>query len=126
MRGFKELSFSDRLKAAAEAKQAQLEKARQKALENQAGLPERLAARATLAAERDKRQAERKAAKLANAERLEQERAAAEIARVEAEKQAAVTRAAEKAEAAARQAALEIERKAARDARYAARKKRQK
>jgi len=105
-----EPNFGDRLKAAAKAKQALLEKARAKAPANDPKFAERQAARREVSIAREARVSERKAAKLA-----------AKI-REAAEQEA---REAEAVEQAAREIVLEAERKAARDARYAARKARQ-
>ncbi len=93
-------NFGDRLKAAAKAKQALLEKARAKAPANDPKFAERQAARREVSIAREARVSERKAAKLAAKIR-------------------------EAAEQEAREIVLEAERKAARDARYAARKARQ-
>ena len=114
-------SIAERLKTAAEAKRALLEKARAKA-KTIADDPERSAARRAIATARDARAAERKVAKEAEDRRIEAERRAEEAAA----KSAAEAREAEAAANAARQADLAVEQKAARDARYAARKSRRK
>jgi hypothetical protein len=106
-------NFDDRLSAAADAKQALLERFRARpSTDDPAWIAQQEALKA-IADARDVRNAERKAAKEAEAARV----AAELVAR----------RAAEQAEAIAakvRAAAVEIERKAARDAKYAARKAR--
>ena len=107
-------NFGDRLKAAAKAKQALLEKARAKAPANDPKFAERQAARREVSIAREARASERKAAELAAKIREAEEQAAEQEARE-----------AEAAEQAAREIVLEAERKAARDARYAARKARQ-
>lgn len=112
---FKDTNFNDRRSAAATAKQSALEKFRAKIADPT--LAERQAAHDAIAAARELRVAERKAAKeaeeaklKAEAERLAIEQAEREEAeRIEAEKKAAELKAAQKA---------------ARDARYAARKAR--
>lgn len=117
-------TFGDRLQAAAKAKQALLERAKAKA--NDPALAEKRAAHAALAAEREKREAQRSAEKRAAEERAAAERAAAEAARHEAERLEAERRETEERAEADRLVALAAEQKAARDARYAARKARQK
>src|SRR5258708_3024993 len=113
MSGFKETNFSDRQKAAQQARQSMLNKFRsQTGLDDPAG-KQGEAEREAHAAQRSKARLAREAAK---AERKRRE--------TEAAAQAAAQLAHEKEEAAARELALEAERKAARDARYAARKKR--
>jgi hypothetical protein len=125
-------TFADRLETAAKAKQALLEKARQKDPANDPEFAARQAARLAAARVREEREAERRKAKQA-----ERDRQRAERERIKAEQaQAAADEAARKAE----QAAIDAERarhgkrpvskppltpaeqKAARDARYAARK----
>jgi uncharacterized protein DUF6481 len=110
----KQTSLADRLGDAAKAKQALLEKARAKDPRKDPGFAERQAKRREIAAAREARTAERKAAKLAEKQRRAEESEAAQQAELEA-------RAAETA----RVAEAESERKAQRDARYAARKARQ-
>ena len=111
MSGFKEVSFADRQKAAAQAKQNILNKFR-----SQPGVddPEVVKRRA----EREAQAAERAKAKLVRDAGKAEQKAREAQAAVEA----AALAAREKEEAIAREAALEAERKAARDARYAARK----
>ncbi len=106
-------NFDDRLSAAAAAKQALLERFRARPTVGDPAWEEQQAALKAIADARDVRNAERKAAKEAEAARL----AAEQAARRTQEQIAA-------AEAKARLLALEAERKAARDARYAARKAR--
>lgn len=117
MAGFNPNSFNDRAAAAAKAKQAMVERFRAAPRPDDPEMVRLAEERRVIAEARDKRNAERKAAKLAEAKRLAEE-AAAEQARREAEARAA------KIEEAARQRALLAEQKAARDARYAARKAR--
>ncbi len=111
MSGFKEPGFADRQKAAAQAKQALLNKFRAQPGNDDPEVAKRRAERETIAANREKARLARDAAKL-EAKRLEEEAKAAEAARLAREKE----------DEAARQAALEAEQKAKRDARYAARK----
>jgi hypothetical protein len=125
MAGHKEHTFSDRMEDAAKARAAQLEKARAKDPRNDPKFAERQAARVQAAKEREQREIERKAAKLAEQQRLAAEAAAAEQARIEAEKAAEEERRRQQLEMASRVLADEAERKAKRDARYAARKARQ-
>jgi hypothetical protein len=121
----KEISLADRLQAAAEARQALIDKARARAPENDPGFAARQAERLAAAAARDARAAERKVAKAAEQARRQAEREAAERERIAAEQVAAERREAERLEAAEQQKVLEAQQKAARDARYAARKARQ-
>ncbi len=113
MSGFKEPSFTDRQKAAQQARQNNLNKFRSQPGPDDPEVKQRQAEREVQATERAKAKVARDAAK------AEQKRREAEAAA-----EAAVKLAREKEEAAARETALEAERKAARDARYAARKKR--
>jgi hypothetical protein len=119
MSSFKGSGYAERLSAAAEAKQAQLDKFRARPKADDPAEADRRAARLAVSTARDARIAERKAARQAEA--------ATKKAALEAEQ---ATQAARDAEAAAQQAArkvaLEAEQKAARDARYAARKARAK
>jgi hypothetical protein len=112
MSGFKEPSFTDRQKAAQEARKILLNKFRAQPSPNDPAVKARQAEREALAAERAKAALAREAAK-AERKRVEVEVAAATAAQ----------RLREEEEALARQAALESDQKAARDARYAARKK---
>jgi Family of unknown function (DUF6481) len=112
MSGFKEPSFTDRQKAAQEARKSILNKFRAQPGPNDPAVKARQAKREALAAERAKATLAREAAK-AERKRLEEEVAAAAAAQLLREKE----------EALARQAALEADQKALRDARYAARKK---
>src|SRR5580700_1442422 len=102
MSGFKEPSFTDRQKAAQEARKSILNKFRSQPSPDDPAVKARQAQREALAAERAK----------------------AKLAREAAETAALILR--EKEEALARQAALEAEQKALRDARYAARKNKKK
>ncbi|MSP29032.1 MAG: hypothetical protein EXR09_00880 [Acetobacteraceae bacterium] len=106
-------NFNDRMKASAGAKQAIAEKFRSKPKPTDPEIQQRLIAQAAIAAAREIRLAERKAAKEAEAARLRAEKIAKEA--VEATRQK---------EELARLRALAAEQKAARDARYAARKAR--
>ena len=65
MRTHRDQKFSERLDTAAKARATQLEKVRAQAEASKAGLAERLAARAKINAEREKRAAQRKAEKIA-------------------------------------------------------------
>lgn len=117
MKKFQDKNHADRMKDAAQAKQALLSKLKASMPSpDDPAVKERIAQQLAVAKARDDRAAARQAEK----ERLAQEDAARRAA-VEAERIAAAAREAE--EQAARAAALEAEQKAARDARYAARKK---
>jgi|SRR4051812_26133164 len=111
MSGFKEPSFADRQKAAAQAKQDILNKFRSRPSPDDPAVKERDAERAAAAANRTKAKEAREAEK-AERKRREAEAAAAEAVRIAREKE----------EEAARLAASEADQKAKRDARYAARK----
>lgn len=117
MNGFKPQNFADRRNAAADARQAALERFRAKTPANDAELAARLAVRQELAAAREARIVEKAALKRLEDERTELER----IARTEQEK---IEKAARQIREAEEQVLLEAERKAARDARFAARKAR--
>ncbi len=119
------LTFADRLETAAKAKQALLEKARQKDPTNDPEFAARQAARIEAARLREERETEKRNAKLA------------EQAKVKAEREAEAARKAAEAEAEAecirsgkrpvsKPALSAEEQKALRDARYAARKARKK
>jgi hypothetical protein len=105
--------FAERLSAAAKARQALLERAREKA--NDPELGRRQAERQAIARAREVRIAERKAARLAEERRMAEEAAAAEAARLKAEEEARILADLERAE---RQAALDAAREAARKAMY--------
>lgn len=124
MRGFKEKGFSDRLEAAAKAKQAQLERARAKSPQNDPDFAKRQAERKRQAEEREARILARAAEKAAQAKRDAERKALEEAARLQAEKLAEAERLKARREEADRLVALAAEQKAARDARYAARKQR--
>jgi hypothetical protein len=113
MSGFKQPNFSDRQKAAQQARQNILEKFRSRPGPDDPAVQARAAERAAVAAGREQARLAREAAK-AEQKRLEEEAAAAEAARIAREQE----------EEAVRQAAMEAEQKAKRDARYAARKER--
>jgi len=115
MSGFKEPSFTDRQKAAQEARKSILSKFRSQPGPDDPAVKARQAEREALAAERAKTQLAREAAK-AERKRAEEEKAAMAAAQLLREKE----------EALARQAALEAEQKNLRDARYAARKNKKK
>jgi hypothetical protein len=125
----KNTDFADRLKTAADAKKAQLERAAlaRSEAESPAAIKRRMARDAVKVA-RDARIAERRATKLAVEARQAAALAAAQAAEVAAREAALKAeqeaRDAEFAEQTAREAALEAERQTARDARYAARKAR--
>jgi hypothetical protein len=118
---FKHDKLEQRLTAASAAKQALLEKYRQRPGPDDPAVIARRNKRAALSAERDLRIAERDRQRAAEAARLASERETAALAeaaeRMAAAEQAASTKAAE-------DEALKVEQKAARDARYAARKAR--
>jgi len=129
-------TFSDRLETAAKAKQALLEKARDKDPTKDPEFAARQATRIAAARAREERETE-----LRNARQAERDREQAERERIAAElAQEAAEEAARKAEQQAidaerartgkrpisKPALSEAEQKAARDARYAARKARQK
>jgi len=124
MRNLNDSGFADRLNTGAKAKAAQLERAHARLRASQAAAPERDAARRTLIAERDRRAAERTAAKAEAVARMKAQRAAEEAARLEAEQQAATERKRKADEDRARLAQILIDQKNVRDARYAARKAR--
>jgi hypothetical protein len=113
MSGFKEPGFSDRQKAAQQAKQKLLEKFRSQPGANDPEVAKRRAEREAIAVNREKARLAREAEKV-DQKRKEEEAAAAEAARIAREKEEEVARA----------ASLEAEQKAKRDARYAARKER--
>lgn len=117
MHGFKPNTFADRRNAAADARQAALEKFRAKTPANDAELAARLKARQELAAVREARIADK-----AELKRLEDERA--EIERIARAEQDKIDKAERQIREAEEQVVLEAERKAARDARFAARKAR--
>jgi hypothetical protein len=124
MKGSDPNKFGDRLGDAQKARAAMLEKARAKLTVLNETKPERDAERAKIAAERAKREEQRKADKEARLKREAEERAAAEAARIEAERLAAIERDRAANEEREKLARLLTEQKAARDARYAARKHR--
>jgi hypothetical protein len=111
MNGFKEPGFTDRQKAAHQAKQNLLNKFRAQPGPDDPEVAKRRAEREAVAAKREQMKLEREAAKAEQA-RLKAEAATAEVARIAREKE----------EESERQAAMEADQKAKRDARYAARK----
>jgi hypothetical protein len=113
MKPFKPDTFNERLSSAAASKAALLEKFRSRPTPHSPEMLERREQLKAVAAARDVRNAEKWAARAAEAARIaaeERARKAEEAARIAAERAAA--------------AALAREQKAARDARYAARKTR--
>jgi hypothetical protein len=113
MSGFKEPRFTDRQKAAQQARNNLLKKFREQPGPDDPEVARRRAEREAVAANRERVRQEREAAK-AEQKRREEEAAAAEAARIAKEKE----------EEEVRQAAVLAEQKARRDARYAARKSR--
>jgi hypothetical protein len=113
--GFKDPGFTDRQKAANEARKALLERFKAQPGPDDPSVLARAAERAKIVEQREQ------ARILREARKADEKRIAEEFARAEAERLAR-----EEVEAAAARAALELEQKAARDARYAARKKRKK
>jgi hypothetical protein len=111
MNGFKEPGFSDRQKAAQQAKQNLLNKFRAQPGPDDPEVAKRRAEREAVAAKREQVRLEREVAKAEQA-RVEAEAAAAEAVRIAREKEQETERL----------AALEVDQKAKRDARYAARK----
>lgn len=111
MSGFKEPGFTDRQKAAQQARRGLLDKFRSQPGPDDPAVAKRRAEREAIAANRERVRQEREATE-AEKKRREEDAAALEAARIAREKE----------EEAARQAALEVEQKAKRDARYAARK----
>jgi hypothetical protein len=114
------LTFADRLETAAKAKQALLEKARQKDPSNDPEFAARQAARL-----REERETEKRNARLAEQAKVKAEREA-EAARKAAEAQAEADRIRSGKRPVSKPALSESEQKALRDARYAARKARKK
>jgi Family of unknown function (DUF6481) len=119
------LTFADRLETAAKAKQALLEKARQKDPTNDPEFAARQAARIEAARIREERETEKRNAKMAEQARVKAEREA-EAARKAAEAQAEADRIRAGKRPVSKPALSEAEQKALRDARYAARKARKK
>jgi hypothetical protein len=113
MSGFKEPGFTDRQKAALEARQNLLKKFRGQPGPDDPEVARRRAEREAIVANRERVKQERETAK-AEQKRLEEEAATAEAVRIAREKE----------EEEVREAALLVEQKAKRDARYAARKAR--
>jgi hypothetical protein len=124
MRGSDPNKFGDRLGDAQKARQAMLDKARAKMAALAETKPDRDAERAKIAAEREKREEQRRIEKEARLKREAEERAAAETARLEAEHAAAEEAHRKANEEKTKLAQLLADQKAARDARYAARKSR--
>jgi len=124
MRGSDPNKFGDRLSDAQKARQAMLDKARVKLAALAETKPNRDAERAKIAADREKREEQRRLEKEARLKREAEERAAAEAARLEAERLAAEEAHRKANEEKTKLAQLLADQKAARDARYAARKSR--
>ena len=118
-------TFTDRLETAAKAKQALLEKARQKDPANDPEFAARQAARVAAARDREEREIERRNAKLAEQARVKAEREA-EAARKAAEAAAEAERIRQGKRPVSKPALSATEQKVLRDARYAARKARKK
>jgi len=128
---FKEQDFSDRQKAANEAKQAMLERFKSKPAEDDPTVQARKAERQAIVEARAKREEEKARLKQEREEREVAERASREAAEAEALRAAeeeaqrdAVAKAEAEKDQIARLLADEVDRKAKRDARYAARKAR--
>ena len=119
------LTFADRLETAAKAKQALLEKARQKDPSNDPEFAARQAARIEAAQARESREREKRDARLAEQARVKAEREA-EAARKAAEAEAEAERIRAGKRPVSKPALSAAEQKALRDARYAARKARKK
>jgi hypothetical protein len=113
MKNFNAKGFTDRLDAAAKAKQENLKRFAQRPAPDDPAEIERQAARLAVAELRRARAAKR-----------EEEKAAEKLRKAEEEAERAAEQLREAALAVERAAALELERKAARDQRYAARKMR--
>ena len=119
------LTFADRLETAAKAKQALLEKARQKDPSNDPEFAARQAARIEAAKLREERETERRNAKAAEQAKVKAEREA-EAARKAAEAEAEAERIRSGKRPVSKPALSAEEQKTLRDARYAARKARKK
>ena len=119
------LTFADRLETAAKAKQALLEKARQKDPTNDPEFAARQAARIEAARLRDERDTERRNAKAAEQAKVKAEREV-EAARKAAEAEAEAERIRSGKRPVSKPALSADEQKSLRDARYAARKARKK
>ncbi len=119
------LTFADRLETAAKAKQALLDKARQKDPTNDPEFAARQAARIEAARLREERETERRNAKAAEQARVKAERET-EAARKAAEAEAEAERIRQGKRPVSKPALSAEEQKALRDARYAARKARKK
>ena len=119
------LTFADRLETAAKAKQALLEKARQKDPSNDPEFAARQAARIEAAKLREERETERRNAKAAEQAKVKAEREA-EAARKAAEAEAEAERIRSGKRPVSKPALSAEEQKVLRDARYAARKARKK
>jgi hypothetical protein len=118
MKGFKEKSFSDRLSAAHEARQAALEKFKSRPAQDDPEMIRRREERLALAEARAKREAERRAIKEAEAKARAEQEAKDKVEREAREKREAIERV-------IRESSEAAERKKVRDERYAARKARQ-
>src|SRR5262245_37263511 len=118
MKGFKEKSFSDRLSAAATARQTALDRFRARPGPDDPEVIKRKEERAAMARAREQRATERQAIKEAEAVARAEREAVEKAEREQRERREAV-------EKLIRDAAEAAERKKQRDARYAARKARQ-
>ena len=118
MNNLKDQKLDERLKRAAEAKRAILEKFKARPADDDPEVIKRKQERAAIAAAREAREAEKRKIKEAEAAERAEREAAEKVARIEREKREAIERV-------IREAAEASERKAERDRRYAARKARQ-
>ena len=121
----KEPNFVERLQAAAEAKKAQLERARATTRAGGAKSPERQAAQVQAAAARKMRTAERRQSDRVAAQQREAQRAGEKARQAQAAIEESARKESQLVLKAEAEAALKREQKAARDAKYAARKARQ-
>ena len=115
MKGYKEKSFSDRLSAAASARQSALDRFRARPPADDPEVIKRRDERMAIAAAREARAEERRVAKDAEAAARAEREAIEKVEREARERREAVQKV-------IRDAAEAAERKAERDARYAARK----
>ena len=118
MKGYKEKTFGDRISAAATARQAALERFRDRPAADDPAVLRRREERMAIAAARETREAERKIVKEAEAAVRAELEAKEKVEREARERREAI-------EKVIRNASEAAERKADRDARYAARKARQ-
>ena len=118
MKNLKDQNLDERLKRAAEAKRAILEKFKARPAEDDPDVVKRKEGRAAIAVAREARDAERRKIKEAEAAERAEREAVEKVARIEREKREAIERV-------IRESSEAAERKAERDRRYAARKARQ-